>query len=78
MANEYCMVEVKDGRSWVETYRTENPENIQRRLCHDLIAGKLHHAGYVKRITDKTNYDGTRTIRVLYDNDARATYRIKF
>ena len=78
MFDESCTIEARNGREWVQTYRTENPENVQRRLCHDLVAKKLHHAEYVKRITDKTNYDGTRTIRVLYNNGTRATYRIKF
>lgn len=73
--------ERKLGRKWVNTYETTNEADIYDRLAHELIAKKLHACTYISRITDRNNYDGTRTIVVTYSNYGatygRGTYIVK-
>lgn len=70
--------EVKDGKAWRETFRQTDPAKVNEDLMRDLIAKKLHKAAYIKTITDRPNYDGTRTIIVTYDNQCRSIYTVKF
>ena len=70
-------VERKTGRAWSATYTTTDATTIYKDLAHDLQAKYIHRASYVKRITDRCNYDGTRTITVTYDNDTRSIYIVE-
>ena len=60
-----------------ECYRTEDVNEVHERLMHDLIAKKLHGCTYITRITDRSNYDGTRTIEVYYDNCTKCVYIVE-
>lgn len=51
-------------------------ELVYKELCHDLWAKHICKATYIKRITDRNNYDGTRTITVLYDNAVKRVYTV--
>lgn len=77
MKAEKAITQKKDGKQWITTYETEHAETIHNNLMHELIAKYLHHAGYIRRITDKTNYDGTREITVYYDNNYKTVYTVK-
>ena len=80
---ETMRIEEKVGRNW-EFVRAVNSEmdggreEIYHSLMHDMIAKKLHQCTYIKSIKDRSNYDGTRTITVTYDNSVRRVYVIKF
>lgn len=75
---EFRRIEVKQGKKWIESYTTNDTNEINRSLAHDMIAKKLHSCTYIKSIKDRCNYDGTRTITVTYDNDCRSIYCIEF
>ena len=70
-------VEVKKGRTWETTHSTDNATEVYESLAHDLHAKYICKAAYIRRITDRSNYDGTRTVTVTYDNDCRSTYIIR-
>ena len=67
----------KDGKNWVNTYTDTDEARVYEDLCRDLIHKKLHGASYIRRITDDTNWDGTRNITVTYDNGCRSVYTVK-
>lgn len=77
MREEKRVIEIKNGTKYeiMETYT--NPYFIYESLARELIAKKLLHCEWIKSIKDRTNYDGTRTITVTYNNDTRAIYTIK-
>lgn len=54
-----------------------NERNIYTSLASDLLAKKVHKCTYITRITDRSNYDGTRTIVVYYDNGTKSVYIVK-
>lgn len=76
--NEFVQFQIKQGRNYITEMTVTEPVDIYNSLMHDLIAKKLHNASYIRSITDKPNYDGTRTITVAYDNACRRVYRVKF
>ena len=67
----------REGKTWKITFIDTNEESVYKSLARDLIHKKLHGASYICRITDKTNYDGTRDITVTYDNGCRSIYTVK-
>lgn len=69
--------EVKEGRTWRTTYRTEEPEEIYKSLAQQLMSHKVFHAPYIKRMEQRTNYDGTRTVKFYEDNGGRSVYIIE-
>ena len=74
MRKEELRIEAKSGHTWQHLRTVTEPEEIFRSLAHDLTAKHLHHAPYVRRICDKCNYDGTRTITVYYSDDVRRVF----
>ena len=78
MKSEKMTIQIKEGRSWTTTNIISDPVEVYRSLSHDMIAKKLHACSYIKRIEDRSNYDGTRTIKVTYDNSVRRVYVIEF
>ena len=85
---EFLRAEVKEGRTWKETYYLDETmeylenesakEHIYKCLMHDMIAKKLHKCTYIKSITRSNPYDGTELVTVTYDNDSRRIYKVEF
>lgn len=69
-------VEIKRGKQWVISHIDTKPIDIYKALATDLLAKKIHNCSWIKRIEDSNNYDGTRTIKITYDNDCRSIYTI--
>lgn len=69
-------IKVKVGKKWETTYTNKNVKDVYRRLSEDLIAKKMHKCSYISRITDRNNYNGTRTIEVYYKNGANDSSNI--
>lgn len=65
------------NNTWTETFHSEDKEYVYSCLARDLLAHYVHKAPYIKRITDRNNYTGTRTIIVTYDNGTRSEYIVK-
>ena len=75
---EVWKIERKTGRTWETTYETHDSKVIYKQLATDLIYNKLCKTPYIKRIRDKNNCNGSRTIIVMYDNDVRSTFIIQW
>ena len=74
MRTQEMRIETKNGRTWAHLRTVTDPEWIYRELSYALTAKYLHHAPSVRRICDKCNYDGTRTITVYYSDDVRRVF----
>lgn len=72
----YRVFEIKEGRNWRETYRTEDMAMVYEDLAHELLNLKVFKMSCYKRMTHYNNYDGTRTI-IIYQDTGRSVYRIK-
>ena len=72
----YRAFEVKEGRTWRETYRTEDRAQVYEDLANELLNHKVFHYNSYLRMTQHNNYDGTRTI-VFYQTNGRSVYRVK-
>lgn len=70
-------VYLKDGNKWNERHTTEDPATVYESLSRVLRAKYIHRAAWVKRITDTTNYDGTRTITAYYDNGCKSVFTVR-
>lgn len=68
--------EVKEGRGWRETYRTEDRAEVYEALANDLLYLKVFKSPVYKRMTQRNNYDGTRTV-IIYQDNGRSVYRIR-
>ena len=77
-ATEKLTVEIKNNKKWEICRVITDKTEIYESLSKVLIAKKLHGCSYVKRIEDKCNYDGTRTIKITFDDDVRRIYVIEF
>ena len=71
------VAEKKVGRNWIETYRTTEPAEVYKSLAKDMVNKKLCECRYITRIRRRSNYDGTETITVNYDNNIRSVYVIE-
>ena len=76
MKKEMRVFEVKEGKTWKETFRTENLEQIYKDLAQELLNCKVFKSQYYKKMTQNSNYDGTRTI-TFYQNNGRSVYTVK-
>lgn len=76
MKNISRTFEVKDGRNWRETYRTEDPLTVYEGLASELLNLKVFKSPVYKRMTQRPNYDGTRTI-IIYQDTGRSVYTVK-
>lgn len=63
----------KSKRKWELTITVDGDE-VFRDLCNDLMTKKIWNGKSVRRILDRSNYDGTRTVTVYYDNDVKSEY----
>lgn len=71
----YRAFEVKEGRTWRETYRTEDPLLVYQGLADELMALKVFKSPSYKSMREHNNYDGTRTI-IIYQKYGRSVYRV--
>lgn len=72
-----CRVfEVKEGKTWKETYRTEDRAKVYEDLARELLYSKVFKSPCYKRLEQYNNYDGTRTIK-LYQEHGRSVYIIE-
>lgn len=78
MKSETMQILIKEGKTWNVNRTVTDKEEIYRSLSHDMIAKKIHKATYIRSISDRCNYDGTRTITVTYDNDCKRIYTINW
>ena len=76
MRTIYRTFEVKEGRNWRETYRTEDAAKVYEDLACELLNLKVFKSPVYKRMTQHSNYDGTRTI-VIYQDNGRSVYVVK-
>lgn len=67
--------EVKEGKVWRETYRTEDATMVYEGLARELLYHKVFHSSYYTKMEQHNNYDGTRTI-IFYQNTGRSKYII--
>lgn len=68
------LVKVNGKYSTSAIWRDENL--VYKELSHDLWAKHVAKVTYIKRITDRNNYNGTREITVLYDNGVKRIYTV--
>lgn len=68
--------QIKEGRSWRETYRTEDAAQIYKDLAQELLSSKVFKAPYYKRMEQRNNYDGTRTI-TFYQDNGKSVYTVE-
>lgn len=71
-----CEIMVKTGKEYKTTAIWRDGETVYKELSHDLWAKHIAKATYIKRITDRNNYDGTREIVVYYDNGVKRIYTV--
>lgn len=69
--------QVKDGKNYRTTYEETDEKEIYKNLSLDLINKKINQCRYIKSISRKSNYDGTQTITVNYDNNVRNIYIVR-
>jgi len=60
--------------AWEKKFYTEDVFEVYKDLSNDLIHKKLHNCSYITRITDESNYDGTRTITAYYTDGVKGVY----
>ena len=74
MKADRVLIQTKEN----DIYRTKSEHygDVWEWLAKDLIAKKLHKCKYITRISDRNNYDGTRTVTVYYTGDTRRIYII--
>lgn len=66
----------KVSKRWVRDYEATNADHAMMMYSSHLYDKYIAHAPYIKRVTDKNNYDGTRTI-TFYMGDYRTVYTVK-
>lgn len=72
----YRAYERKEGRTWKETYKTEDETEIYKSLAQELLALKVFKSPVYKSLRQQNNYDGTRTI-IIYQDYGRSVYRVQ-
>lgn len=76
MKKEMRIFETKEGKTWKETFRTEDTEQIYKDLAQELLNCKVFKSTYYRKMTQRNNYDGTRTI-TFYQDIGRSVYTVK-
>lgn len=77
MKNIKLTIYVKENNKYIESRYTVDREAIYTALAGDLIAKKINKCTWIKRIERFSNYDGTQTIKVFYDNGVMAHYVVE-
>ena len=71
------VIEIKRGKKWEKEMVITNETLVYKYLANDLISKKLNGCTFIKTIKRVSNYDGTQTITVTFDNDCRNIYTVK-
>lgn len=74
---EKLTVYIKNGKNYIETYSSTDPETIYKRLTNCLIAKKINCCKWIRSIKRENLYNGYQKITVLQDNGVRDEYIIK-
>lgn len=72
-----CIYEKKQGRDYVETWRTEDPARVYEDLSVEFIAKKINACLWIKSIKRKQLCNGFQQIIVTYDHGGRRIYTVK-
>lgn len=70
-------VYVKEGNKYNMSRYCTDKNAIHFALMQDLINKKVCNCSYIKRITRYSNYDGTQTLKVYYDNGVMCEYVVE-
>lgn len=68
----------KDGKNWIEHYRSDDAAHVLGRLAGDLAAKYVGKAPYVRSVKRRNNYDGTQTYTVIYAHNGTSDYKIEY
>lgn len=71
------ITEVKNGKTWIETFCVEDPADVYEGLANDLIAKKINACSYILSIKRVNLYTGFQRITVNYTNGVRSIYTVK-
>ena len=71
-----CEIMVKVNGKYSTSAIWRDAETVYKELSNDMWAKYIAKATYIKRITDKSNYNVTREITVLYDNGVKRVYTV--
>ena len=74
---EKLTVYIKNGKKYIETYSSTDPETIYKRLTSCLIAKKINCCKWIKSIRRANLYNGYQKITVSQDNGVKEEYIIK-
>lgn len=74
---EKLTVYIKNGKNYIETYSSNDPETIYKRLSGEMIAKKLNCCKWIKSIKRVNLYNGYQKIIVLQENNIKSEYIIK-
>ena len=66
----------KIGRKWVAVGTRTEKERVLEQLTSVLRARHFNGAAWVKRLTQRNNYDGTYDITAIYDNGYKSVFTI--
>ena len=72
-----CIYEAKEGRKYVETWRTEDPARVYKDLAQEMISKKINDCKYIRSIKRTTLYNGFQRITVTYDHGGRRIYTVE-
>jgi hypothetical protein len=70
-------VYVKEGKKYNASRYCIDREAVYAALASDLINKKILKASYISRIVRFSNYDGTQTVKVFYDNGVMCEYIVE-
>lgn len=67
----------KEGRDWVETYKTDDPTIVYEMLASNLMYKYKFNSGSIRRIDDRPDYGtGNRIITVYEGSDYKRVYDV--
>lgn len=66
----------KIGRKWVFKSESTDKGRVLEQLTSVLRARYFNGASWVKRLTQRNNYDGTYDITAIYDNGYKSIFTI--
>lgn len=68
--------EKKEGRKYIETYRTEDENQVYKDFANEIMYKLVFKCPEYKSMKQYSNYDGTRTV-IFYQDNGRSIYIIK-
>lgn len=68
--------EKKEGRKYIETYRTEDENQVYKDFANEIMYKLVFKSPVYKSMKQYSNYDGTRTV-IFYQDNGRSIYIIK-